>query len=169
MCPGGWNVRFHHAAYLSFSPSGLCEYLSLLASPNGLHATFSLRPLSQEHWQDAIFWCYLGDFICSAGQHAPNHHISSSPQSPLCKAHMRHGEIRVMKYAAYWQKHQLDDSRTDNKGKERWSSSMKKKGEYGKKDKLKLSRGMKLKCEATWEKEPHAQLWNITQPYIKGM
>lgn len=47
---------------------------------------------------------------------------SRSSPSPQCKAHLRHGKIRVMKYAAHSKWHQSDDSRrTDNKGKERGS------------------------------------------------
>ena len=171
MCPGGWSVCFCHTAYPSLGPSGLCEYLSPLASQNGLHTTFPSSLLSQEHWQEAVLRCYLGDIICSVGYRAPNHdwHISSSLQSPWCKAHLRHGEISVMNQAAHWQRHQSDDSgRTDNKGKERWRSSMEKENGGKKKGRSwNATKGWNLNVKQHEMKKPTHKPWNITQLYIK--
>ena len=109
-------------------------------------------PVGCQRSSDRRHFC---DFICSVGHDAPNRHwhISSSSQSPRCKAHLRHGQIRVMKYAAHWQRHQSDDSgRTDNKGNKRGGSSTGKRERNKKKSWIPQNQGDGIVIW-TWDEE----------------
>lgn len=136
MCPGGWLAWFCHTAFSSFGPSGLCEYLSPLASKKWFPCNIFFPSIVTEALTGCNFVMLFRWFYLPSRAPCPNRHwhISSSSQSPRCKAHLRHSKIRVMKYAAHWQRHQSHDSkRTDNKGKEGWNSSKEKRGWRGKK------------------------------------
>lgn len=85
-------------------------------------------------------------------------------RSPRCKAHLRHGGIRVMKYAAHWQRHQSDDSRrTDNRGEVEMQHT---KREWGKENKTwrmmkKQAHSHSVLQSHTWKGMWESKKWKI--------